>query len=130
MTDPISDMLNRIMNAYAIHMREVFIPLSKVKLGIIEILKKEGYIDDFITEGKVPFEEIKIFLKYSGNKSPALRELKRISKPGRRVYRGFQELKPIKSGTGIAIISTPEGIMTDFGARKKKLGGEVICSVF
>lgn len=124
--DTIGDMLIRIKNASLVKKPEVKVVYSKVNLKIAEILKKEGFINDFSASDK---KEILIKLKYIGNK-PAITHLKRISKLSRRIYVKKGEVKPVLQGLGIAIISTSQGIMTDKEARKKKIGGELICEVW
>ena len=130
MTDPITDMFNRIKNAQAVRHKTVEIPFSKMKKKIAEILKKEGFIEDFKQIGKVPKKVIKIKLKYDDNLIPAISGIKRISKPGQRIYKKAKEIKRVKGGYGIAIISTNQGLITDKEARKRKIGGEVICEIW
>jgi small subunit ribosomal protein S8 len=128
MTDPISDMLTRIRNAQAVNIPEVVMPFSKVKFAIAKILEKETYVSkaEKVTEAKFPMLRIK--LGYEGKK-PRIQMLKRVSKPGRRVYAKSTELPTVLSNIGIAIISTPNGIMTNKEARVRHLGGEVICEI-
>ena len=128
MTDPISDMLARLRNAQAAKKSEVSPPISKVKFHIAKILQKEGYVGDVseVTVGK--FVELRIALLYR-NELPSISMIKRISKPGRRVYAKSDELPRVLSDIGIAIISTPNGLMTNKEARARRLGGEVICEV-
>ena len=128
MTDPIADMLTRIRNAYKARFEKVDIPSSRLKISIVSALKNEGYIKNYrvVTEG--PKSILQVYLKYSAQKNPALSEVKRISKPGRRVYIGKDEIPQIKSGMGVAIVSTSKGILTDKQARQEGLGGELICS--
>ncbi|WP_062305151.1 30S ribosomal protein S8 [Alicyclobacillus sendaiensis] len=130
MTDPIADMLTRIRNANLVRHEKVEVPASKVKRAIAEILKNEGYIRDaeYIQDG--PQGTIRLFLKYGKNNERVITGLKRISKPGRRVYVGHEDLPRVLGGLGIAIISTSKGIMTDREARKLGVGGEVICYVW
>jgi len=130
MTDPITDMFNRIKNAQAVRHKTVEIPFSKMKKKIAEILKKEGFIEDFKQIGKVPKKVIKIKLKYDDNLIPGISGIKRISKPGQRIYKKAKEIKRVKGGYGIAIISTNQGLITDKEARKRKIGGEVICEIW
>lgn len=130
MTDPIADMLTQIRNALAVKKQGVVLPFSKMKLKLAEILKKEGYIQDYHPEDKTPQRRLKIILKYTEKGIPAIKELSRISKSGQRVYKGYQDLKRVKGGLGTAIVSTSRGLMTDQEARKRKLGGELICEVF
>ena len=128
LSDPIGDMLARIKNAQVRNHSKVSLPSSKFKAKIADVLKSEGYIIDYkINEEKKPLIEIN--LKYnSGN--PVINTIERISKPGRRIFSSASSLPKINNGLGIAIISTPQGVMTDIDARKKKLGGEIICKVF
>ena len=128
LSDPIGDMLARIKNAQVRNHSKVSLPSSKFKAKIADVLKTEGYIIDYkINDDKKP--SIEINLKYnSGN--PVINTIERISKPGRRIFSSASSLPKINNGLGIAIISTPQGVMTDVDARKKKLGGEIICKVF
>ncbi len=128
MTDPIADMLTRIRNVLPLGKKEVVVPLSKLKLRLAEILQAEGYIASFHVNEKK--RELKLVLKYLPSGKPAITNLRRISKPGRRVYVKHDELPRVLNGLGIAIISTSSGIMTDAEARQKKLGGEVICYIY
>ena len=128
LSDPIGDMLARIKNAQVRNHRKVSLPSSKFKSKIADVLKAEGYIIDYkINDDKKPLIEIN--LKYNlGN--PVINTIERISKPGRRIFSSASSLPKINNGLGIAIVSTPQGVMTDVDARKKKLGGEIICKVF
>ena len=128
LSDPIGDMLARIKNAQVRNHSKVSLPSSKFKAKIADVLKSEGYIIDYnINDDKKPLIEIN--LKYnSGN--PVINTIERISKPGRRIFSSASSLPKINNGLGIAIVSTPQGVMTDVDARKKKLGGEIICKVF
>ena len=128
LSDPIGDMLARIKNAQVRNHSKVSLPSSKFKSKIADVLKAEGYIIDYkINDDKKPSLEIN--LKYnSGN--PVINTIERISKPGRRIFSSASSLPKINNGLGIAIVSTPQGVMTDVDARKKKLGGEIICKVF
>ncbi|KJS22767.1 MAG: 30S ribosomal protein S8 [Clostridiaceae bacterium BRH_c20a] len=130
MTDPIADFLTRVRNANMVMHEKVEIPASKTKKSLAEILKKEGFVKDFeyIEDGKQGV--IRIYLKYGSNKERVITGLKRISKPGLRVYSKKDETPRVLGGLGIAIISTSQGIMTDKEARKTGLGGEVICYVW
>lgn len=130
MTDPIADFLTRIRNANIAYKETVEIPASRMKRAIAEILKEEGFIKDYeyIEDGKQGV--IRIYLKYGPNKEKVITGLKRISKPGLRVYVGKEEIPKVLGGLGIAIISTSKGIMTDKKARKEGVGGEVICYVW
>ena len=129
MTDPIADMLTRIRNANQNRAKTVSMPSSKMKEEIAKILKNEGFIEDYKIEGETANKMITLTLKYK-NKERVITGLKRISKPGLRVYAGADELPTVLNGLGIAIISTSKGIMTDKEARKNSLGGEVIAYVW
>jgi small subunit ribosomal protein S8 len=128
MNDPISDMLARIRNANRALLPTVEIPHSKMKESIAGILKREGYITDFSLEGKLP-RVIKIRLKYQGKKS-VIEGLRRLSRPGLRQYVGATEIPRVRGGLGVAVVSTSEGLMTGNQARKKNVGGELICSIW
>lgn len=131
--DPIADMLTRVRNALMARHREVPVPRSKIKVEIARILKEEGYIEDYSVGDELPIPMINIKLKYYGSRRerrPVITKLQRVSKPGRRVYRKRSELPIVLSGTGIAIITTPSGVMTAQEARKKGVGGEVLCYVW
>jgi small subunit ribosomal protein S8 len=131
--DPIADMLTRIRNALMIGRDTVEIPASKLKVEIARILKEEGYIEDYSLGDQQPFALISIQLKYFGarrQRTPVISHLERVSKPGRRVYRGRKELPLIQSGMGIAIVTTPKGVMTAAQARRERTGGEVLCYVW
>ncbi len=130
MTDPISDMLIRIKNALMARQKTVVVPGSKLKLEIARILRDEGFIEDYRVVEEKPQIKIEIALKYDEKKRPVIAGIKRISKPGRRTYRGYKELPRVLDGMGMAIISTSQGIMTDHEARKRRLGGEVICEIW
>ncbi len=129
MTDPITDMLNQIKNAEAVGKTEVLIPLSKIKNEIANILSKEGFVGEVKKATKGKIKSLKITLKYD-NEVPAIAGFKRISKPGQRIYEGFSEIKKVRGGYGISIISTSKGLMTNKDARYKKVGGEVICKIW
>ncbi len=129
MTDPISDMLIRIKNAQAVGHPTVDIPYSRIKYQIVLILEREGFIEKVEKKFRRNKRIIKIFLKYE-NQEPKIIEMKRVSKPGRRVYLPYKKIKAPKGGYGVAIISTSQGLMTDKEARKRHLGGEVICEVW
>ncbi len=128
--DPISDMLTRIRNAGMARKAEVLMPSTKVLVAIAHILKAEGYIDDFQVIEKLPQNNIKLTLRYGADKKHSIREIKRVSKPGLRVYAGKEAIPRVKSGLGIAIVSTPEGVLTGYEARRRGIGGEVLCTVF
>ena len=128
MNDPISDMLSRIRNANQALLPAVEIPHSKMKESIASIFKREGYIMDFAVEGKLP-KTMKLKLKYQGKKS-VIEGLRRISTPGLRRYVGSTDIPRVRGGLGVAVVSTSEGVMTGTQARKKNIGGELICYVW
>ncbi len=130
MTDPISDMLTRIRNAVQARHEVVEIPTSKMKLSIAQLLKDEGYIRDFHVVDFKGQGKILINLKYTGKNQPTIMGLKRLSTPGRRVYVGYRDIKPILNGLGVAILSTPKGLLTDRSAREMKVGGELLLSIW
>ena len=130
LTDPIGDMIARIKNAQLRNHKIIKLPSSNFKVKIAEVLKKEGFIIDFKIEEKESNNlDLSINLKYNLG-TPVINTIERISKPGRRIFSSAQSLPKINNGLGIAIISTPKGVMTDVDARKQKLGGEIICKVF
>jgi small subunit ribosomal protein S8 len=131
--DPIADMLTRVRNALMIGKATVDVPMSKLKLEIARILKEEGYIEDYKVVEAKPVSNIEITLKYYGSRrerKPVITNIERISKPGRRVYRGRRDLPRVMSGIGIAIVTTPKGVMTAQQARAQRTGGEVLCYVW
>ncbi|REJ67564.1 MAG: 30S ribosomal protein S8 [Planctomycetota bacterium] len=131
MTDPIADMLTRIRNAVRVERTSVDVPVSKVKRGLAEVLKREGYIWDYTDVDKSENPTLmRIDLKYGPNGERVIRTIRRISRPGRRVYNRAVDLKPILGGLGISIISTSRGVISDREARQRKLGGEVLCEVW
>src|SRR5687768_17042513 len=129
MTDPIADMLTRVRNAGQARLRRVDMPVSKLKVEIARLLKENHYIHDYkvLDEGKHPV--LRLYLKYYQEK-PVIRELRRVSKPGLRKYVGVQEIPHVRNGLGMAILSTPRGVMSDREARAAKVGGEVIAYVW
>lgn len=128
--DPISDMLTRIRNAGMARQTETTMPATKILVAIAGILKQEGYITDFTVVEKKPQNQLTVKLSYAPDKSHVIREIKRVSKPGLRVYAGKDELPRVRSGLGIAIVSTPEGVITGYDARRRGIGGEVLCTVW
>ncbi len=130
MTDPIADMLARIRNALMARHTKVVIPGSKLKVAIARILKDEGYIENFRVTRDRPQPNIVITLKYDENGKPVITGLKRVSKPGRRIYVTRREIPWVMSGMGVAILSTSKGVMTDKQARRLGIGGEVLCYVW
>lgn len=132
LSDPIADMLTRIRNANAARHDSVSIPASKAKVAIARVLKDEGFIRDFsvLAEEGRPQPDLKVELSYSGRKQPVLNGLKRVSKPGLRVYVQRREIPRVYGGLGIAILSTPKGVMSGQEARRNEVGGEVLCYVW
>ncbi len=128
MSDPISDMLTRLRNAGRAFLPEILLPHSKLKEGIAQLLKKEGYLSEVVVEGQ-PIKKLKIKLKYNGRK-PVLEGSRRVSSPGLRRYVGATSVPRVRGGMGTSILSTPEGIMTGVQARKKNVGGELLCEVW
>ncbi len=130
-TDPIADMLTRIRNATRARLPRVEIPASKMKVELARILKEEGYIATYklVDEGK-PRKTLRVFLKYTPDRRSVITALRRISKPGRRVYVGKSDIRPVVGGMGVSILTTPRGLMTGRAARKAGVGGEVICEVW
>jgi small subunit ribosomal protein S8 len=130
MTDPIADMLTRIRNAIMVRHKYVLVPSSKMKLAIVKIFREEGFIRNYDVTRDVPQPMIRVWLKYNEDKEPVLRGLKRVSKPGCRVYTKKQDIPWVLSGMGIAVLSTPQGIVTDRQARRLGVGGEVLCYIW
>ena len=128
--DPISDMLTRIRNAGMARKPEVLMPSTKVLVAIAKVLKDEGYIGEYEVIEKTPQNQLKIALRYGADKKHSIREIRRVSKPGLRVYAGKDAIPRVKSGLGIAIVSTPQGVLTGDEARRRGIGGEVLCNVF
>ena len=130
--DPIADMLTRVRNANMIYSESVDVPSSKIKLAIVRILKEEGYIKNFkvITDPKKPYSTIRIFLSYGAERERVIQGLRRISKPGRRIYMGKDNLPLVMGGLGLVVVSTSQGLKTGSEASKLGLGGEVLCYVW
>jgi small subunit ribosomal protein S8 len=129
-TDPIADLLARIRNAHLAKHDRLDLPASKLKLEICRILKEEGLIKNYrLVEGR-PASTLRLFLRYDGEGSPAIRHLERVSRPGRRVYRVANDIRPVLNGIGVGIISTSQGLVTDRQARERRLGGEVLCEIW
>ncbi|OJZ19831.1 MAG: 30S ribosomal protein S8 [Thiobacillus sp. 65-29] len=128
MSDPIADMLTRIRNAQSVEKASVTMPSSKVKVAIAQVLKDEGYIDDFAVRGAVGKPELELQLKYYAGR-PVIERIERVSKPGLRIYKGVEELPRVMNGLGVAIVSTSRGVMADRQARAKGVGGEILCVV-
>lgn len=129
MTDPVADMLNRLRNAIAIERPYVDMPVSRLKVGIAEALKREGFIWDFEVIEGAPSSTLRIDLKYGPNGERVIQQLKRVSSPGRRVYSACRDLPNVLQGLGIALVSTNAGVLSNREARQKGLGGEVLCTI-
>jgi small subunit ribosomal protein S8 len=129
-TDPIGDMLTRIRNASSARHEKVLVPRSRLKIRIAEVLKEEGFIKDFLVHHDGPQGAITILLKYSADREPAISDIKRVSRPGLRRYVPTDSIPRVLNGMGIAILSTSKGVLADREARKQKVGGELICTVW
>ena len=130
MSDPLGDMLTRIRNGQRANKSSVTVPASKLRSNVLEVLQREGYIRGFSwAELRPGVAELTVELKYSDG-APVIREINRVSRPGRRVYAGIKKLQPVYNGLGISILSTPRGVMSDNEARAANVGGEVLCRVF
>jgi small subunit ribosomal protein S8 len=129
-SDPIADMLTRIRNASLVQHKQVVMPSSKIKASIAKILQEEGFIDGYAVTDEKPQPKLVLRLKYTGRGEPVISGLERVSKPGKRVYTGYQTIPWVRAGLGISILSTPKGLMTGRQARRNKLGGEIICTVW
>ena len=130
MTDPIADLLTRIRNAILAKHDRLDVPASKLKLEVCRILQEQGYLRGFRSiEGK-PVGTLRLFLRYSDEGTPAISYIQKISKPGRRVYRGAEELTPVRNGLGVGIVSTSQGLLTDAEARERRVGGEILCEIW
>ncbi|WP_165228994.1 30S ribosomal protein S8 [Aquisphaera insulae] len=130
MTDPIADMLTRIRNAVRVERQQLDMPTSNMRKGIAQVLKEEGYLWDFEEIETTPARTLRLHMKYGPNGERLITKIDRISKPGKRVYRGYKELRPVLGGMGIQILSTPQGIVSDRRARESKIGGEVLALVY
>lgn len=130
MTDPIADFLTRIRNAVMAGKDRVDVPASRLKLELTRILKEEGFIRTFKVLEEGPQGTIRLYLRYSPEGEPAIHGIERVSRPGRRVYMGVEELPMVRRGIGIAVVSTSKGLMTDAKARELRVGGEVMCKVW
>ena len=130
LTDPIADMLTRIRNAIVVKRSHVDVPASQLKRGLAEVLKREGYIWDWQEVAAEPVSHLRLEMKYGANGEEVIQHIKRVSTPGRRVYRKAKEMRPVLNGLGITIISTSSGIVSDREARQKNIGGEVLCEIY
>lgn len=130
MTDPIADLMTQIRNAILAKKDRLSVPASKLKLEVCRILQEEGYIRGFgLTQGK-PSNSIQILLRYDESGMPAISHMARVSRPGRRVYRGAEDLQPVRNGLGTGIVSTSQGLLSDRAARERRVGGEVLCEIW
>ncbi|HBF13591.1 MAG TPA: 30S ribosomal protein S8 [Deltaproteobacteria bacterium] len=129
-TDPIADLLTRIRNGLKARHASVKIPSSKVKEEILKIFKQEGFISSYVKEEVAPQAQLTVFLKYDLNKKSTIRKMNRVSRSGRRIYRGYRDIKPLLKGSGVQVLSTPKGIISDREARHSKIGGEVLCQIW
>ncbi|MFH0792275.1 MAG: 30S ribosomal protein S8 [bacterium] len=130
MTDPIADLLNRIRNAQAVNKPTVEIPYSDLKFEILKIMEKEGLVEKLEKKGKRVKRSVEVTLRYEDGAVPVISGLKRVSRPGQRIYLRVKEIRSVRGGYGFSIISTPKGLMSDKGARRAGIGGEVICEVW
>ena len=128
MSDPIADMLTRIRNAQMVEKPTVSMPASKLKVAIAQVLKDEGYVDGFALVGEAGKPQLEISLKYHAGR-PVIERIERVSRPGLRVYKGRHDIPNVMNGLGVAIVTTPKGVMTDRKARQAGIGGEVLCYV-
>ena len=130
MTDPIADMLTRIRNGVAVGQPKITLPSSKMKEAIAKILVSEGFIDRYEVKPLDTGAEMMLVLRYGERRAPAIKGLKRVSKPGHRVYRGAAEIGRVQGGIGVAVVSTSQGLLPDREARRRRLGGEIVCEVW
>jgi small subunit ribosomal protein S8 len=130
MTDPIADVLTRIRNAHLAKHDRLDVPASKIKVEICRILKEEGYIRNFRVMESEPANILRILLRYTADGQPSIRHMARVSKPGRRVYRGADDIKPVRNGLGLGIFSTSRGVISDRLARDQRVGGEYLCELW
>ncbi len=129
-SDPIGDMLTRIRNACMARHTEVVIPSSKIKIAIADILKREGFIKDYTIVAGTPYDTIRLALKYDQDRRPVITGLKRVSKPGLRIYTGRADIPRVRGGLGLSILSTPKGVLAGHEAWQQRVGGEVLCYVW
>ena len=130
MTDPIADMLTRMRNRLRIHSMEVDMPFSRVKSEIARVLKDEGYIEDYREVGDGALKKLRVYLRYGPRGEDVIVSMQLVSKPGRRIYRGVQDLGRVLNGIGISIVSTPRGILSDRRCREQNVGDEVLCEIY
>jgi small subunit ribosomal protein S8 len=129
MTDPIADLLTRIRNAIIAKHDRLESPSSQLKIALCRVLEEQGYIKGFRVHDTPPSKTLEVLLKYTKDGTSAIRKIERVSKPGRRVYKGSEDLRPVLNGIGVAIVSTPQGLLSDSEARARKVGGEVLCQI-
>jgi small subunit ribosomal protein S8 len=131
MTDPIADLLTRIRNAHLAKHDRLDVPVSKLKLEVVKLLKEEGFIKNMReVEAEGPTNTLRIFLRYDDEGTPAIGHLRRVSRPGRRVYKRAAEIQPVRNGMGLGIVSTSQGRLTDSQARERGVGGELLCELW
>jgi small subunit ribosomal protein S8 len=130
MTDPISDLLTRIRNAHLAKHDRLDMPASKLKAELCRVLKESGFVQDFRVIEGVPQGTLRVYLRYDDAGTPAIQHLHRVSKPGRRVYAKADDLRPVRNGLGVGIVSTSQGVLTDAQARQRRVGGEVLCEIW
>jgi len=129
-SDPIADLLTRIRNGAQAKMPSVEIPLSKIKVEIVKILEAEGFVKGHEITTETKFPHMKVYIQYDAKRKPVMRKIRRVSRPGLRVYKPADDLRPLRSGLATRILTTSHGVMTDREARKRKIGGEVLCEVW
>lgn len=131
MTDPIADLLTRIRNAMNARHDTCIVPASRAKESVVKIMKENGFIANYVRQEATPQDNLVVFLKYTGKtRVPVIKKLRRVSKPGRRVYKGYRDVRPVLGGLGLAVLSTPKGILADKTARRERVGGEVLCEIW
>ena len=128
--DPVADLLTRLRNASRAGLEKMVLPSSKLKVQIVDVLKREGFVTDYVEHEKKPQNELTVILKYAAGKEPVIQGIRRVSRPGLRRYAPVRDIPRVKGGMGIAILSTSKGVLADHEARKQSVGGEVICSVY
>jgi small subunit ribosomal protein S8 len=130
MTDPVADLLTRIRNAHLAKHDRLDVPASKLKAEICRVMKESGFVEDFRVIDNPPQNTLRVYLRYSDEGQPAIQHVHRVSKPGRRVYRKAEAMKPVRNGLGVGIVSTSQGVLTDAEARQRQVGGEVLCEIW
>lgn len=130
MTDPISDLLTRMRNVNLLGRKSVTVPHSRLKEHVLDVIRREGFIDSFEVDRSGRFPQLRVSLKYGPDGEKVIRRMRRVSRPGRRVYKGVDELSPVLQGMGILVLSTSQGVLSDSEARTRRLGGEVLCEIY